>query len=507
MPSQGSIEVMGIKHKIVKIVKTAGEAAVAARNKRLETHETKLRNDSIAQAVAAQNAAISDALNAGDLVAISTNGATGQSTTGAGSIVGLAAWPAGLRYALAMAGIFAVVSGLGIIAPVFTPAFLALCMALTLHPMSQWLIRHQVPAALAALFSIVVMFAIMLGVTGMIAGALTAVTTELPQYQGKFQDLYQRSILWLEDFGTRFNIDTSSVTSPAQHVDLGRITGYAGSLANSLGSAGTTMFYFTMLAIFLVGDLVVVRRRAAELAAYAPGLAIALRNFARGARKYFIMATVFGAAVAVLDIIVMYIFEVPTPLTWGILAFVANYIPAVGFIISMIPPVLMVLVTKGVAPAVGVAISFIVISTIVFNFIQPRFAGSAVGLNPTISFLSLMVWSVVLGPLGAVVSVPMTLFIKAIFVDSDPRTAWIDVFMRPGDSPVSYSFLRKHDRNGDGHDDKTGAAVHYDRRTREEQVREAAEAERQRAQATINELNEAAQAEIESKRQHLQESK
>lgn len=416
---------------------------------------------------------------------------------GAAGESGLAGWPAGMRYALALAGIFAVVAGLWIIAPVFTPAFLALCMALTLHPVSQWLIRRRVPAALAALLNIVLMFAIMLGVTGMMAGALTAVTTELPRYQHKFQQLYQDAIHLLERLGDRFNIDTSSVTNPAQHVDLGRITGYAGSLATSLGSAGTTTFYFTMLAIFLVGDLVVVRRRAAELATYAPGLAISLRNFARGARMYFLMATFFGAGVAVLDIIVMYIFEVPTPLTWGILAFVANYIPAVGFIISMIPPVLMVLVTQGVGPAIGVAVSFIVISTVVFNFIQPRFAGSAVGLNPTIAFLSLMVWSAVLGPLGAVVSVPMTLFIKAIFIDSDPRTVWIDVFLRPGDASPSAARRRVRDRDRDGRDDATGEVVTVDRRTHEEQVREAAEAERARAQATIEELNEAAQAEID----------
>ncbi|WP_114989648.1 AI-2E family transporter [Mobiluncus mulieris] len=476
---------MEIKGRLGLLMGTVGKAAKAVRGRRLAPHENSKRNP-----------------EQGNLATSGLTTETGDPANPAATATallhetGLAAWPAGMRYALALAGTFAVVAGLWIIAPVFTPAFLALCMALTLHPVSQWLIRRKVPAALAALLNIVLMFAVMLGVTGMIAGALTAVTTELPRYQRKFQILYQDSIHLLERLGDRFNIDMSSVTSPAQRVDLGRVTSYAGSLANSLGSAGTTMFYFTMLAIFLVGDLVVMRRRAAELATYAPGLAISLRKFARGARMYFLMATFFGAGVAVLDIIIMYIFEVPSPWTWGILAFVANYIPAVGFIISMIPPVLMVLVTQGVGPAIGVAVSFIAISTVVFNFVQPRFAGSAVGLNPTIAFLSLMVWSAVLGPLGAVVSVPMTLFIKAIFVDSDPRTVWIDVFLRPSDTPPADLLRRKRDRDRDGRDDRTGEAVLVDRRTHEEQVREAAEAERQRAQATIHELNEAAQAEI-----------
>ena len=114
----------------------------------------------------------------------------------------------------------------------------------------------------------------------------------------------------------------------------------------------------------------------------------------------------------------------------------ANYVPAVGFIFSMIPPLILALLTLGVWEAVVVAVAYAVIAFFFFNVIMPKFAGNAVGLNPTVTFLSLIVWSAVMGPLGALLAVPLTLFMKAIFVDADPRTQWIDVFFRPTDLPA-----------------------------------------------------------------------
>ena len=324
---------------------------------------------------------------------------------------------------------------------------------------------------------------------GLIAIAITAMVTELPRYGSKFQALYEQAISQLDQRG----FDTSAVLDSWKNVDINRIFSYLSGFANQISGAGTTLFFIIMVSIFVVGDIVVVRRRAAELASYAPGFAIALRNFSLRVRTYFLMTTIFGAVVALVDVGILYAFGVPTPWTWGILAFVANYIPAVGFILSMIPPILLALALGGVWPAVGVFIGYMVASLLFLNILQPRIAGNAVGLNATVSFLSLMVWSTVMGPLGAILAVPLTLFFKAIFVDSDPRTAWIDVFFRPSDEPTSLVVDRKkRDRDGDGLDDATGEPRSFDTRLREEQIQDAAEKERARAQATLDKLNQEA---------------
>ena len=402
---------------------------------------------------------------------------------------GLEAWPTGMRFAFALAASALIIFLLSLIAGVFMPTFLAFSLALAVRPASEWLIRHRWPVGLAALVNIVLLFAILFIMLGLIAIAITAMVTELPRYGAKFQALYEHAINQLD----RRGFDTSAVLDSWKNVDINRIFSYLSGFANQISGAGTTLFFIIMVAIFVVGDTVVVRRRAAELASYAPGFAIALRNFSLRVRTYFLMTTVFGAVVALVDVGILYAFGVPTPWTWGILAFVANYIPAVGFILSMIPPILLALALDGVWPAVGVFIGYMVASLLFLNILQPRIAGNAVGLNATVSFLSLMVWSTVMGPLGAILAVPLTLFFKAIFVDSDPRTAWIDVFFRPSDAPTSLVPNREfRDRDGDGIDDTTGIPRGIDTRLREEQIQDAAEKERARAQATLEELNQEA---------------
>lgn len=402
---------------------------------------------------------------------------------------GLEAWPTGMRFAFALAASALIIFLLAQIAGVFMPTFLAFSLALAVRPVSEWLIRHRCPIGLAALVNIVLLFAILFVMLGLIAIAVTAMVTELPRYGSKFQALYEQAINQLD----RRGLDTSAVLDSWKHVDINRIFSYLSGFANQISGAGTTLFFIIMVAIFVVGDIVVVRRRAAELASYAPGFAIALRNFSVRVRKYFLMTTVFGAVVALVDVAILYVFGVPTPWTWGILAFVANYIPAVGFILSMIPPILLALALGGVWPAVGVFIGYMVASLLFLNILQPRIAGNAVGLNGTVSFLSLMVWSTVMGPLGAILAVPLTLFFKAIFVDSDPRTAWIDVFFRPSDEPAKLEAGRKRrDRDGNGVDDVTGKPLTIDMRLREEQIKDAAERERARAQATLDKLNQEA---------------
>ena len=73
---------------------------------------------------------------------------------------------------------------------------------------------------------------------------------------------------------------------------------------------------------------------------------------------------------------------------------------------------------------------------VVQSGIQPKFTGHAVGINTTVSFVSLALWSTIIGAMGAILAVPLTLFFKALLVDSDPQAKWIDVFLRDNDKEI-----------------------------------------------------------------------
>jgi predicted PurR-regulated permease PerM len=135
---------------------------------------------------------------------------------------------------------------------------------------------------------------------------------------------------------------------------------------------------------------------------------------------------VFGFAVAVLDTIALAFMGIPVPVLWGLLSFITNYIPNIGFVIGLIPPAILGLLEGGPGLMIAVIVVYSVINIVLQSVIQPKFVGDAVGLATTVTFVSLIFWTFVMGPLGALLAIPLTLFAKAVLVDVDPRIAWVD---------------------------------------------------------------------------------
>jgi len=142
----------------------------------------------------------------------------------------------------------------------------------------------------------------------------------------------------------------------------------------------------------------------------------ALGKFAQGTRRYFGVATVFGGIVAVLDGIGLVILGIPAAGLWALLAFITNYVPNIGFIIGLLPPALLGLVVGGPSKMIEVIVLYCVLNLIIQSVIQPKVVGDAVGLTTTMSFLSLIVWAYLLGPLGAILAIPASLLFKAVLL-------------------------------------------------------------------------------------------
>ena len=166
-----------------------------------------------------------------------------------------------------------------------------------------------------------------------------------------------------------------------------------------------------------------------------PEIAAALGNFARGTRSYLVVTTIFGLIVAVLDSVALAIMGIPLAVTWGLLSFITNYIPNIGFVLGVIPPALIGLLQGGPTLMITVIIVYSVLNFVVQSLIQPRFIGDSVGLSVTITFLTLFLWTWLIGPLGAILAIPLTLLAKALLVDVDPGASWADAFLR--DQPAS----------------------------------------------------------------------
>ena len=120
----------------------------------------------------------------------------------------------------------------------------------------------------------------------------------------------------------------------------------------------------------------------------------------------------------------LWIIGVPLAGLWAVLSFLTNFVPNIGFLIGLVPPALLALLTGGVTEMLVVIGVYCVLNLVIQSLIQPRFVGDSVGLAMTTTFVALVFWAWLLGPLGALLAIPLTLLFKALLVDVDPTARW-----------------------------------------------------------------------------------
>jgi predicted PurR-regulated permease PerM len=140
--------------------------------------------------------------------------------------------------------------------------------------------------------------------------------------------------------------------------------------------------------------------------------------------------TLVSLATGVIVAIGLYVIGVDYPLLWGLLAFLLNYIPNIGSIIAAIPPVLLAMIQLGPMQALIVAGGFVVVNIVMGSIVEPRFMGRGLGLSTLVVFLSLLFWGWVLGPVGMLLSVPLTITVK-IALDSREESRWLAILLGP----------------------------------------------------------------------------
>ena len=319
-----------------------------------------------------------------------------------------------------------VLAGVQATAWLLGPALMAMIIVIAVSPAQDWLRRHGWPGWATTLVVVILVYAILFGLALVIIFSVAQLATELPKYASTAQGLVNSATARLAALG----IGPEQLQQAAGSLNLGKLAGVLGDLLSSIAGLATNFVFLLALLLFLSVEAGGVGDRFALIAQDRPKIIEALNHSAWGTRQYLLVTTVFGFIVAVLDSVALGILGIPLALTWGLLAFITNYIPNVGFIIGVIPPALLALLTGGPQLMVIVIIVYCALNFVVQSIIQPRFIGDAVGLSVTLTFVALVFWAWLLGPLGAILAIPLTLMCKAILVDVDPQARWADVLLR-----------------------------------------------------------------------------
>jgi predicted PurR-regulated permease PerM len=337
--------------------------------------------------------------------------------------------PRGLEVLVGFAAAIVVLAGVKASSSLVGPAFLALVLTIAVHPMRRWLDRFM-PTWAASLVCLLTVYVTVVVLSICIVAAVARFAALLPQYQDQFTDLINNIAAQLKKIG----VDADKVHEISSSFDLGSLADLLTSILNGAASLVSDLVFILMLILFMVLDAGQFPRLMGAARQARPQLIEAVDGFAKSTRSYLIVSTVFGLIVAVLDTIALAALGVPAPLVWGLLAFLTNYIPNIGFIIGLIPAAILALLEGGFAQMLWVIVIYCAINLVIQSIIQPKVVGDAVGLSTTLTFLSLVFWSWVLGPIGAVMAIPLSLLVKSVLFDADPDNRWLVPLVANSDS-------------------------------------------------------------------------
>jgi predicted PurR-regulated permease PerM len=329
------------------------------------------------------------------------------------------ALPLWLTVVLGVAGTAVALWGISAAAPVLGPVVLAFVLTVVAHPLIGALVRRGVRRGLAVAATVIVVDGGLILFTLALVVSIGQLATVLPEYADEWQALLSglRSTL------DRWGVGPEQVEQALSGIDPGRLAAALGTVLSGLAGWLGALFLVVATLLFMTAESAGMPERLAAVPGTA-ALRAALGDFARNTRRYMVVTTVFGFAVAVVDTIALVALGIPLALLWGLLSFLTNYVPNIGFFLGLVPPTILALLVGGPGTALLVIAIYTVANFVLQSVIQPVVVGDVVGLSVTVTFLSVIVWTVVLGPVGAILAIPLTLFVHAVLVGQDPGRQW-----------------------------------------------------------------------------------
>lgn len=332
-------------------------------------------------------------------------------------------WAAYPRSALILAGLGGATLtavGLWAIQSFFAPFFLALVLTICAHPIRVALERWGVARGFATGSVITVVFLMLAAFVVALVVAFGQFAALLPQFGPQIIDIGSQIADWLKSIG----LTQDQVSSITSSFDPGRILGFVAALLGNVTNVTVGLVIILTSLILMAMDAAYVPLLMRQVGRTKPHMVSALAGFATGVRRYVVATTALGIAQGLLNWVALVILGIPGAFLWGLLSFLCSYIPNIGYFIAIIPPIVFGLLVGGWPVVIAVVIIYGVINAMVQSLIQPRVVGNAVALGQTITFVSVLFWAVVIGPIGAILAIPLTLLVRAILIDSNPAAAW-----------------------------------------------------------------------------------
>jgi predicted PurR-regulated permease PerM len=327
-----------------------------------------------------------------------------------------------------LASIFIIINGIRDLAFILNPILLSVVITITLIPLPGWFARRGVPGWLALVLTFLVVLAVIGLILLLIFVGMAQVAELLPSLRASV--IADNAGAAVEEQAGALGIRLDELAAAIESfITSQRLTGLATTLLTGLFRGVSQAFLVMLIFAFMLSSALALP--SSSRLGLRPDHPMIQRaaNLTEDVRRYVTLTTLINFLVAIGNTILLLILGVDLALLWGVLSGFMGYIPAVGFWIAMIPPIILAFVEFGLPTSIVVFVGYVLINGTVENFVKPRMMGQQLRISPVVVVISLFVWGWLLGAVGAILSTPLTLLILSIMEGFD-NTRWISILLR-----------------------------------------------------------------------------
>jgi predicted PurR-regulated permease PerM len=327
------------------------------------------------------------------------------------------------RFLVIVAALVIIIYGINQAQSVVALFLVSVFLTLLGTPPVLWLERKRVPPFLAVMIVMAGMITLLVIIGGVVGASLSTFSDSMPFYQKRLQE----QVLALKTFLASKDIVITD-TVLLEYLNPGKAMSLTAGLLSGIGSALSNIVLILLTVTFILLEASSFPIKLRSVLGDPHRAFPQVTTFVNDIRRYMVIKTIINLIAGVIIGLWLYILGVDFPVLWAFVAFLLYYVPDLGSIICAIPAVLLALIQLGMGPAALVGAGYVAIGFIHGNVIEPRLMGRKLGMSTLVVFLSLIFWGSLLGPIGLVLCIPLTMTMKFAF-QSNESTRWIAVLL------------------------------------------------------------------------------
>lgn len=313
----------------------------------------------------------------------------------------------GLKIVIMLGMLVIILTGIRFAADIIVPFILAIFLAVVLNPLVQRMVKLRVPRVMAISILVLIIVMAMVLLLSYLGTSLNELARTLPQYRSSLVVPLKNLEPWLVRLGIGVSVDEL-----VKYIDPNAAMTLVTNLLAQLSNAMSSIFLLLLTVVFMLLEVPQLPTKFQQIMTRPVEGMAAIQRAIDSVSHYLVLKTAISIVTGLVVWAMLAALEVRFAFVWGLLAFALNYIPNIGSVLAAIPPIAQVLVFGGLYDALVVLAGYLMINLVFGNILEPRIMGRGLGLSTLVVFLSLIFWGWLLGPVGMLLSVPLTIIVK-----------------------------------------------------------------------------------------------